>query len=153
MKLAHQIALVLLASAATLPAFAAETTASASVKVLRPIAVSKNTDLAFGTVIKPASGTDTVAVANTSSDAASFTISGEGAQAITVTVDSSFEMVNGSDKFTVTTSADKTGAQALSGTLGSAGALAVKVGGSFALPAEAATGNYSGSFKIAAVYQ
>lgn len=165
-KIAASIALALIGSSGALSASAADATANGSVSIVTPVSVSSSQDLQFGAIIKPASGEASIAVSaagvrslgtataasNAASNQAVFTISGDAGLAITVTVDSSFDMVNALDntkKLTVTTSTDKAGAQALGG----AGSLTVNVGGAFTLGAAATAGDYSGSFKVAANYQ
>jgi hypothetical protein len=171
------LAAALLVSAAAAPAFAgpetASDTASASALIIQPITVTKDRDMEFGTLVKPRSGSAKVTVANdgtrtlgtgiaspTSSAAptsAMFTIKGEGAQAMTVAVPATFELANGANKLTVTTSNDgsiaSTGTtKSLSGALGAEGSYTVKVGGEFDLASSTATGTYTGSFTVTAAY-
>lgn len=178
MKFQTQIvAAALLVSAAGAPAFAGPETASASASstamIIQPITVTKDRDMQFGTLVKPATGSGTVTIADggartlgtgiaspTSSatpTSAKFTIKGEGAQAMTVVVPASFNMANGSDTLTVTTSNDGSisssgTTKTLSGTLGSEGQYAVQVGGQITLDSTTATGVYTGSFQVTATY-
>lgn len=167
-------AAALLMVAASIPAHAQQTasaSANATAKIIRPIVVTKNADLAFGTLVRGA-GSVTVstlgarsvtggveALASTSASNARFTVDGEGGQAITVTIPATFDLTNqtgsGAETLTVTTSNDMTGlagAQTLSNSLGADGNLVVKVGGAFPLTATTATGSYSGSFSLTAAY-
>ena len=173
------IALVAPLAFAALQAQAADTvasgsnTASSSATIIRPVTVANGGALAFGTIIRPSTGTTTYAVAaadaarsvngsdglylaSTSSTNASFTITGEGGYAITVAIPATFSLTDSSsNSLTVTTSNDMTGAagsQALSGSLGAAGNLTVKVGGSVPVTSTTATGTYSGSFALTATY-
>lgn len=169
-------AAALVLSVAAIPAQAQQTasdTASSAATIIRPITVTKNEDLNFGTLVR-AEGTVTVSNAGTRSATGSieqlsagtgtrkvsnaqFTIDGEGGQAITVTVPATFTLTNQttSGELTVTTSNDMSGAadaQALSNALGADGSKVVKVGGSFPLTTSTSTGNYTGSFTVTAAY-
>lgn len=141
---------------------------TATANVFRGITLTKTSNLVFGRIVRPASGAGTVAV-NASSTrvltgtgsfglatptpaAAAVSISGEGGQSVTVTVPSSFPLSNGTSAITVNTSATGSGAQALSGTLGSTGSLAVAVGGSFPITSTTPPGVYIGNFVISVQY-
>lgn len=147
------------------------TTGTGSVTIIRPITVTKNADLKFGTVVRPGSGAGTVVVsaagarsttgsvlALASGDtpqAAQFTVDGEGGQSVSVTIPATFSIANGSNTLTVTTSNNLTGSaasQTLSNALGSAGTLVFKVGGSVPVDSTSATGLYTGTFTVAAAY-
>jgi hypothetical protein len=161
-------------TALAVPAFA-QSTASASgsgtATIIRGLSVTNNANLAFGTIVRPSTGSSTVAVStagarsitggdavalgSTSASAAQFTVAGEGGQSISVGVPASFSMANGSDSLLVTTSNDLVGsasAQLLSGALGGSGLLVVKVGGSFPVTNATATGTYTGSFTVSSNY-
>lgn len=157
------------------PAFA-QSTASASgsgtATIIRGLSVTNNANMAFGTIVRPSAGGNSVAVStagarsitgggdavalgSTSASAAVFTVAGEGGQSISVGVPASFSMLNGSDSLLVTTSNDLVGsasAQLLSGSLGGSGSLVVKVGGSFPVTTTTATGTYTGSFTVSSNY-
>lgn len=160
--------------AATLPAHAqqsASDSATATAKIIRPIAVTKDQDMTFGTLVR-GSGTVTVSntgsrsvtgdvqqLASTSASNAQFTVAGEGGQSIAVTVPATVTMTNttgsGAETLTITTTNDMSGsagAQTLSNALGTDGDLVVKIGGSFPLTTATATGVYSGSFTVSANY-
>ncbi len=141
---------------------------NATASVFRGIAIAKSTDLAFGKIVRPSSGSGTVslsaagtisvsgtgtaALASPAPTVAAFSVTGEGGQAVTVTVPSSFAMTSGANSLTVTTAASGSGVQTLSGTIGGAGSLAVNVGGSFPLTSVTATGLYSGTFTVSVAY-
>ena len=166
-------AAALLAVAVASPALAqsASTTGSGSITVIRPLTVTKNADLHFGTVVRPSTGSGSVVISaagarsttggvvglssGDSPQAAQFTVDGEGGQSISVTIPATFSIANGSDTLTVTTSNNLTGsaaAQTLSNALGSAGSLVFKVGGSVPVAATSSTGLYSGTFTVSAAY-
>lgn len=86
-----------LVAAVASPAFAqssASTTGTGSVTIVRPLTITKNADLAFGTVVRPATGSGTAVVSaagarsvtggvvglssGATPAAAQFTVSGEG---------------------------------------------------------------------------
>ncbi|MES2035843.1 MAG: DUF4402 domain-containing protein [Pseudomonadota bacterium] len=167
-------AAALAAVAAASPALAQSTasaTGTGSITVIRPLTLTKNADLKFGTVVRPSTGSGTVVISAAgartvtggvvglaSGDtpaAAQFTLDGEGGQSVSVTVPATFTMANGIDNLTVTTSNNLAGsaaAQTLSNALGSAGALTFKVGGSVPITSTATTGVYTGSFIVSAAY-
>jgi hypothetical protein len=155
-------------SAAILPALAASDTGTATVTILRPITVTKNTDLRFGTVVEPSSGSATVRIDATGArtttldvggaafGVSDFTVAGEGGQAVAVSVPATFPINKGPDSLTVTTTAAgdtlNTGAQTLSGSLGSPGVLDVRVGGQITVQSTTNSGTYSGVFTVTASY-
>ncbi|PLK27094.1 DUF4402 domain-containing protein [Novosphingobium sp. TH158] len=144
-------------------------TANGSVTIIRPLTVTKNTDLVFGRVVQPRSGTGTVSIANNSNTTvagagavalsgittshATFTVDGEGGQVVTVAIPSTFDLANGSNTITVTLSPDVGATETLSNALGAAGSKAINVGGSFSLPASQASGEYTGTFDVTVAYQ
>lgn len=149
----------------------ASTTGAGSITVIRPLTITKNADLKFGTVVRPGTGSGTVVVSTAGArsvtgsvvglssgdtpQAAQFTVAGEGGQSVSVTIPATFSLANGSDTLTVTTSNDLTGsaaAQTLSNALGAAGTLAFKVGGSIPIASTTNTGLYTGSFTVSAAY-
>ena len=163
--------LALTAIAAPAMAQSASTTGQGSITVIRPLTITKNADLAFGTVVRPSTGAGTAGVSaagvrsvtggvvglssGDTPQAAQFTVDGEGGQSVSVTIPATFSIANGSDTLTVTTSNNLTGsaaAQTLSNALGSAGSLVFKVGGSVPVASTAPTGLYSGAFTVSAAY-
>ena len=151
------------------------TSASESSTIIRPISSVKNSDLAFGTIVRPTSGTGTVTlstaaartltgtgafwVVSPASTVANFTISGEGGAAFTLAVDATDTMTNagaGGGTLVVTTTNDAgcTSACALSGAFGDVanGTLTFNVGGAFPIAASTATGVYTGTLNVTATY-
>jgi len=136
-------------------------------KVVRSIAMAKTADLVFGAVARPAAGSGSVtidaatgaravaggvvALPSPSPGAAGFKVTGEGGQAITVTVPGSFVM-NGPAAITVTTTSTVAGAPILSAALGSAGSYAFGVGGSAPITSTTPTGDYTGAFTVTVAY-
>lgn len=165
----------LLTLAAAGPAGAVTATGTLTANIVRPIVMTKNVNLSFGKIVRPASGTVTATLATTgartftppatsafwlvspASTVANFTVSGEGAQAFTLTIPATVTLTNsgaGGGTLSVTTSNDAgcTTACALSGSLGGAGSKTFNVGGSFPITSSTAAGAYSGSVTATAAY-
>lgn len=144
-------------------------TGSVTVSVLRPILLTVNSNMSFGAVRRPTSGSGTVTLNpdNTRSvtgtgaffwdsppwGAAAFTVSGEGGQVISVGIPSTFVMTKAgaADTITVTTS-NNIVSSVLGGTVGGAGTLPFRVGGTFPFSSTTALGNYSGSLLVTVQY-
>ena len=137
--------------------------------VYRPISVSKQSDLVFGAIVRPPtlSGSVTISAASGARTVsggvvglnvptptrAAFQVLGEGGRAISISVPATFVMsTSGGKTLTVTTSSTASGAQMLSGTLGSSGTLSFGVGGSIPIATATTTGAYSGVFDVTVVY-
>lgn len=146
----------------------ANTSASGSVTIIRPITITKTADLQFGRVVLPSTGSATVTIANTADTISTgtavaltgittsrgkFTIGGEGAQAINITVGTLTMTGPSAATLAVTLSPDQVSGAVLSSTLGSAGSLTLNVGGSFSLPSTQVTGAYTGTFTVNVGYQ
>lgn len=174
MKHALKIALAAAAlTAIAAPAMAqssATQSTNATVKIVQPITLTKDADLAFGTVVKPTSGSNTVtistgsdtpaltgagdaALATSTTSRAAFTVGGEGGQTFSITVPASVNMTRsgGSETLAVTlTASGATGT--LSGSMGSAGSTTFTVGGAFTVASTTLSGNYSGAFNTTVAY-
>lgn len=170
-SIAAAAALLTVAIAAPAMAQSASTTGTGSITVIRPLTITKNADLKFGTVVRPTTGAGTVTVSAAGArsvaggvvglnsgdtpQAAQFTVDGEGGQSISVTIPGTFSIANGTDTLTVTTSNNLTGsaaAQTLSNALGAAGSLSFRVGGSVPVNSTSPTGTYTGTFTVSAAY-
>lgn len=133
--------------------------------VFRTITTNVQRQLSFGRVTKPKTGSGTVSLApgatqvTTSGDgvgalqggivaSALVKATGEGGQAVSITVQPQFTMTGGSGSLTVNTSASLSGATSFPGTLGSAGTLQTQVGGSFGVTQSTPVGSYSGNFYV-----
>lgn len=138
-------------------------------QVFRGIALTRGANLAFGRIVLPRTGSGTVSLAPTTGvvsvtgngtaalgtpapDAASFAVSGEGGQAVSISVPSTFTMTGGANAITVTTIPSLIGVQVLSGALGAAGSLSFDVGGSFPLTSGTPSQVYSGTFSVTVAY-
>lgn len=170
-SIAAAAALLTVAVAAPALAQSASTTGTGSITILRPLTLTKNADLHFGTVVRPTTGAGTAVISAAGArsvtggvvglasgdtpQAAQFTVDGEGGQSVSVTVPATFSIANGSDTLVVTTSNNLSGsaaAQTLSNALGAAGSLVFKVGGSVPVASTSPTGLYSGTFTVSAAY-
>ncbi len=140
-----------------------------SANVIRGLTISKSADLSFGRFFAPTSGsgvvtinqangqvsvtgTGTTALPGVTPTVAQFAVAGEGGQSISVSVPSTFTMTAPGGTIQVTTSPNVSGAQVLSGTTGTLGALAIRVGGSYPVYAGMPGGNYSGTLAVMVQY-
>ncbi|MBB3859133.1 hypothetical protein GGQ88_000373 [Novosphingobium hassiacum] len=137
-------------------------------KVIRPIDIAKTADLQFGKVTRPTSGTGSLTLSpagvasvtgtgvirfpSPAPTAAAFTVTGEGGQAVTVSLPSSVTMSGSAGSIVATTTATGSGSQVLSGGTGSAGTLQVKVGGSIPLSGSTGIGTFSGTLVVTVQY-
>lgn len=159
--------------AVSAPAFAqgsATQSTTGTTKIIQPITLTKDTDLAFGSVVKPNASSNTVtidassgsraltgggdaALAPSTSGRATYTVGGEGGQTFSISTPATFDMTRagGSETITVTLTRSAT-TGTLSGSLGSAGTATFGVGGSFAVSPTTASGSYSGSFDATVAY-
>lgn len=166
------LAMAAIASGAHAQASATSTT-SASATIFRPITLTKNTDLRFGTIVRPTTGSDTVTIdatdgtralasnsavaltsgAHVSPGRATFTVAGEGGQAFSITVPASFNMTRtgGSETIAIALTASATSGT-LSGALASSGSASFGVGGAMPVTSSTASGAYAGSFVTTVAY-
>ena len=170
MKIALCVAAVSALSSPALAQSSATQSTTATTRIIQPITLTKNTDLAFGSVVKPNAAANTVAIdaasgarsvtgggdaalAPSTSGRATYTVSGEGGQTFSISTPATFNMTKagGSDTITVTlTQSAATGT--VSGSLGNTGSATFGVGGSFPVAAATASGNYTGSFDVTVAY-
>jgi hypothetical protein len=141
----------------------------AAATVYRPISISKQSDLSFGAIARPTSGTGTVTInalsgARTLSggltglDAptptrALFKVQGEGGGVFCVNTPSSMVMRNAaSATLVVSLTSSASERQTLGSTLGSSGTLALGVGGSLSVSNATPPGAYTGVFSVTVAY-
>jgi hypothetical protein len=153
----------------------ATSTTSASATIFRPITLTKDSDLRFGTIVRPASGADTITVSpadgsrslstnnavalssgsHLAPTRATYTVSGEGGQAFSISVPTSFNMTRsgGSETLTISLSASAASGT-LTGALGNAssGTATFGVVGAMPITSSTASGAYSGSFVTTVSY-
>lgn len=150
------------AKAPTIPTTTSRTV-SATATVRKALSLSKTSDLAFGTIRAPNSGTGTVIISTAgarsigsgtpylfptpSFSAANYNAAGQSGAAVTVSVPASVTLTSGSNTLTATLSPSVSGAQTLNG-----GALNIKVGGTLTIPSGQAGGNYDGIFTVTVTY-
>jgi hypothetical protein len=169
------IALTLCAPVAALAGISDSTTGALTGTIIRPILVTANQGLQFGTIVRPGSGSGSVTISNAGAlsvtgtgaialpssvtHAAMFTVSGEGGQTFTLTIDSSVALTNAAPSggtLTVSTTNDAgcTTSCTLSGVLGAtaSGTLVFHVGGTFATSSATHTGAYSGAMNVLVIY-
>lgn len=164
----QKIALAAAAMAALAsPAFAQSsvvTSTTASTTIVAPLTVTKNTELRFGTVVKPTAANDNVVLINAStgaqsltgagtaafaagdSGAATFSVGGESGRTFSISTPATVTMVNGGNNLVVTLT--KTAAV---GTIGQASAN-FGVGGSFPITSTTASGAYTANFDVTVAY-
>lgn len=127
-------------------------------------------ELQFGRIVRPASGSGTVAIpastgARTASGAVAlsspapergaFTVTGEGGQTISVSVPGAITVSNTGPlggSLAITTSNTAQGTQALTGSLGGTGAFTFFVGGYLTLSSTTPNGAYQGTYTVSVSY-
>ncbi len=161
-------AAVALLPLAAMPQSTASVSTTGSTRIVQPISITKDSDLAFGTVVRANTNSNTVtidestgtrtltgsgdgALVTSTTSRAAYTVAGEGGQTFSISVPATFDMTSGGDTFTVTLVASAaTGT--LSGAIGSGGTATFGVGGNFTLPSTQASGQYSGTFTATVAY-
>jgi spore coat protein U-like protein len=150
-------------------ASAASVSADTNAKIIQPITITKDADMNFGTLIRPAAdatvtlGTDGVVsgvtkVTGSTSAAAKFTVNGEGGQQYSISETASLANGANSLPLTLTKVGGATGTLdenvgTLSGDLGSAGSGELLYGASFPITSATATGAYTGTLEVTVNYQ
>ena len=158
-----------LVSGQTMAQSTATASARASATILRPITITKATDMNFGKIV-PGIAAGTVVLSPTGdrttvggvtimttqtgtvAAAASFTVEGEGAATYSVTLPSSVSLTGNGTAMTVATFTSTPGDGALSGNAGAVGTQTLLVGGTLAVGASQAAGSYSGDFDVTVAY-
>jgi hypothetical protein len=137
--------------------------------VYRPLSLSESGALNFGKVIRPGSGTGNVdvdadqgayhltgisVVPTSTPSRLVYSVTGEGARSIAISVPQSFALARtgGGASLTVTTSSNAGGTATLSGSSGSAGAYTFGVGGSLNVANTTPLGVYTGTVVISVSY-
>ena len=154
----------LAALALSTPALAAASntaSANATVNIVSPLTLTKNTDLNFGTIVGPFASqvvhVDTTGARNCAGltcsgtfSAASFSLTGTANQAVVLTIPSSVTL-NGSVSGTL--NVDLSGDLPANPTLSALGAAAFSIGGKLTIPSGTVDGVYSNTFNVTANYQ
>ena len=163
------IALAVLTTAAT-PAFgqSSSVTTNGTTTIIQPVTISQSSALAFGTLIRPSTGSGTVTI-GTGSDSvvttggivalrgtttrARYTVSGEGAEVVSVSMPTSFNLTrSGAPDLAVTLTRSPAGNLTLSGATGATGTASLDIGGSFSVSSTTPTGDYAGTFTVSVAY-
>ena len=154
----------MIASASHAQASATQTTTGTST-IIQPISITSSTGLAFGTVIRPASGngsvtidattgartfSGTVAGMTSTTSRAAYTVTGEGGMNYSISVPVNFNLTGPSTIQVFLTSSATSGT--LSGSLGGTGTSTFGVGGNFMISNGTQTGVYSGTFNVTVSY-
>lgn len=150
----------------------AQQTTTATGTIFQPIQLAKDSDLSFGTVVRPAAGTGTVTISQTDgtrslsgagallttgpnapAGRAAFTVTGEGGQTFSITVPANFNMTRtgGAETIQVTLTPTAT-TGLLSSTLGNTGTATFGVGGSIPVADTTHSGAYTGTFNVIVAY-
>jgi hypothetical protein len=170
LKTALATAIVSAIAAPALAQTSATQSTTASATIVQPITLTKNSDLAFGTVVKPTSGTNTItidetagtrtktgagdaALATSTTSRAAFSVGGEGGQTFSITVPATATMTRSGGSETLTVNLVKTAVSGtLSNSIGTAGTASFGVGGNFDVVSTTVSGAYSGSFNTTVAY-
>lgn len=160
----HKIKILALAATASLFGFqsaahAATASASAAANILSPIAVTKTSDLDFGKIIAGATastvtltgaGGFTCGAGLTCSgthNAAAFNVTGSTGEIVTVTSDTSVNLISGGNSMSASLTPSAT-SLTLAG-----GAASFNVGGVLSVAGNQAAGAYAGTFNVTVNYQ
>lgn len=139
----------------------------AEATIMRPINLARQSDLSFGTILRPTTGTSSVTVAaadgarsltggngaliGTSGSRATYVVTGEGGQIVSIGVPAAFIMRGPGDiEVTLDSSAGTTGL--LSAAPGAAGSLSFGVGGTMTVGSDTPPGDYVGTFEVVVQY-
>lgn len=136
--------------------------------VRRSLQVTKNSDLKFGRIVRPSTGSSTVTISpitglrtvtgtgvglsDPAPSWAHYTVSGEGGQTLSINVAGSVSMTGPGTPLSVTLTSFRPSPQQLSGSANSTGTYEFWVGGNFSLSSTAASGTYSGIFNVTIAY-
>jgi hypothetical protein len=145
------------------------TSGLAVARVFRPIEVTISTPLRFGKIVRPTTGagsvsingstgqrtvtgTGSIGISSPTPTRAAYLITGEGGQAFSLSIPSTFQMTGSGSPLTVNLTPTASGAQTLSSTLGSLGTFSFGIGGSFSTAATTAAGAYEGTYTVTVQY-
>lgn len=142
-------------------------TGTAVASVFRPIALAANSSLEFGMIVRPRTGNATVSIDPASGirnvtpgaiglsvpapHPASFTVSGEGGQAFSISVPA-FNLAYKKTNLIVSPTTSPTGSATLTGTLGANGTATISVGGSVPISDTTPPGQYAGTLTVIVQY-
>lgn len=143
-------------------------TTTGTTTILQPVTIAQNSPLAFGRIVRPTTGTGTVTIGTgadtvtttggavnlaSTTSRARYTVTGEGAQTVSVAMPTSFNLSRtGAPDIAVTLTRNPAGVLTLSSTAGSTGTAALDIGGSFSISSTTMTGDYAGTFAVSVAY-
>lgn len=156
----------LLAAGALAPAYAATDALDIKATVIDPVSVTATQSLSFGSLTEAGVGTLAVNAANPAGlegggvtsiggtiQVGQFAITGNPTSAVKVTVPASAILTNGTDTMTVNAFTLEGGASPYTHTIGGGGSdTGLTLGGTLNVGAGQATGNYTGTVTLTAVY-
>jgi hypothetical protein len=146
----------------------ATTSATASATILQPITLVKSTDLAFGSMVRPSTGSNVITVSEltgvrsltgggdaalgaATNTRATYSVGGDGGATFSVTIPPSVTLVrSGGTETLPVTLASSAGTGTLSA--GTTGTANFGVGGSLPLSTTTVPGSYSGTFNVTVGY-
>jgi hypothetical protein len=145
----------------------ASVTTTGSATIIQPITLTQGTGLAFGTLVRPGTGTGTVSIDSTNgalavgngvvalgtaSSRAVYNVAGEGGSTFSIAVPATFNLT-GPSSSTIPVTLTATGSTGtLSNALGTAGTASFGVGGNFSIASTTATGGYTGTYNVTVAY-
>lgn len=138
----------------------------AEATVIRPVNLSKQSDLSFGPILRPSSGSSTVTVGaadglrslagggglaiGAGATRAAFTVTGEGGQIVSISVPAAFTL-SGPAEIAVTLESSA-GASVLTGVPGRLGSFSFGIGGTLQIGSATPPGDYVGTFDVTVHY-
>lgn len=142
---------------------------TATAHVQRALSLQKQSDLAFGRIMRPTSGSGAVTINPTTgartvdagivalptpaASPASYTVKGEGGRTLSISVPSQVVMTrSGGGETLIVSTTNTISSPTLSGGLGSQGTYSFAVGGSVTVSSSTTAGAYSGVFNVTAAY-
>ena len=159
------VALTMIAGSAFAQSSATLSTTGTST-IIQPITLTAGTALAFGTLVRPSTGSGTVTIdqtagtrtvtggvvglASSATSRATYTVGGEGGQNFSISVPATFSLT-GPSTIPVTLTPTATSG-VLSNAIGTAGTASFGVGGNFTISSTTSTGVYSGTFNVTVAY-
>lgn len=139
----------------------------AEATVIRPINLAKQSDLSFGAILRPSSGTSTVAIGpadgvrslaggdgaiiGSGATRAAFSVTGEGGQVISISVPAALAL-SGPAELEATLESSAGASDLLSALPGSPGSFSFGVGGTIVVGSTTPPGEYVGTFEVMVQY-
>ncbi len=143
-------------------------TGAMTATMYRAVSISKVSDLLFGTIVRPASGSGSATIAaatgsltvsngfslaSSTHSRAQFNVVADAASNLDVSVPASMVMSAGANNLTLTLLSTTSGVVSLTGSIGAATTLTLGVGGTIAMTNTTPSGHYVGTFTVSVNYQ